>query len=78
MKPGERKDEVIDFSQIVAEAECLLRSEAIFRQTNLTIVIAADLPAVFGNRIQLQQVLMNLLMNAFDAMEERHPGDRHL
>jgi len=78
MKPGERKDEVIDVSQIVTETELLLRSEAIIRQTKLTIELAPDLPAVFGDRIQLQQVLMNLLMNAFDAMEECDPGDRLL
>lgn len=78
MKPGERKDEVIDFSQIVTETERLLRSETIIRQTKLTIELAPDLPAVIGDRIQLQQVLMNLLMNAFDAMEERDPGDRLL
>ena len=78
MKPGEREDEAIDFSQIVTETERLLRSEIIFRQINLTIEIAPDLPAVLGDQIQLIQVLMNLLMNAFDAMEERQPGDRHL
>ena len=78
MKPGERKDEVIDFGQIVVETHNLLRSETILRQSNLTIELAPDLPAVIGDRIQLQQVLMNLLMNAFDATEECDPGDRHL
>ncbi len=78
MKPGERKDEVIDFNQIITETERLLRSETIFRQTNLTIEVAPNLPAVLGDRIQLQQVLMNLLMNALDALEERQRGERHL
>ena len=78
MKPGERKDEVIDFGQIVVETHNLLRSETILRQSNLTIELAPDLPAVIGDRIRLQQVLMNLLMNAFDATEECDPGDRHL
>jgi two-component system sensor kinase FixL len=78
MKPGKRNDEVIDFNQIVTETVRLLQSEAILRKTKLTIEVAPNLPAVFGDRIQLQQVLMNLLMNAFDAMEEHKPGDRHL
>jgi FixJ family two-component response regulator/signal transduction histidine kinase len=78
LKPGERKDEVVDFGQIVVETQRLLQSEIILRQSNLTIELAPDLPAVIGDRIQLQQVLMNLLMNALDATEECDPGNRHL
>ncbi len=76
MKPGERKDEVFDFNQIVVETQRLLQSETILRRSNLTIELAADVPTVIGDRIQLQQVLMNLVMNAFDATEERDPGNR--
>ena len=48
----------------------LLRSEA----TQFTILVrtelAVDLPQVMGDRVQLQQVLMNLMMNSIDAMKE--------
>jgi hypothetical protein len=60
--------ELVDINEVIREMTVLLRGETaryfIFLQTQL----AADLPQVMGDRVQLQQVLMNLTMNGIDAM----------
>ncbi len=78
LKPGERKLEVVDINQLVTQAVQLLNSEIVIRQISLTIEPAPDLPAVSGDRVQFLQILLNLATNAFDAMEELDPNDRHL
>jgi C4-dicarboxylate-specific signal transduction histidine kinase len=69
-KKGTPQRELIDLNEIIREMMLLLHSEAtqfaVFIQTEL----AADLPQVMGDRVQLQQVLMNLMMNSIDAMKD--------
>jgi signal transduction histidine kinase len=48
----------------------LLRSEATRHSISIRMDLAADLPQVMGDRVQLQQVLMNLMMNGIDAMKD--------
>ena len=48
----------------------LLHSESIQYGVSVPTKLAEDLPAVMGDRVQLQQVLMNLMMNSIDAMKE--------
>jgi len=66
--PSQR--ELVDVNEIVREMLLLLRSEAnrfsILTQTELT----PDLPQITADRVQLQQVLMNLILNAIEAMKE--------
>jgi two-component system sensor kinase FixL len=77
-KPGQQKFEVVDLNQIVTETKDLLNSEIVIRQVASTMELAPGLPAVSGDRIQLQQILLNFLTNAFDAMDGLEPADRHL
>ena len=67
-KKGTLQRELVDLNEIIREMMLLLHSEAtqygILARTELT----ADLPHVMGDRVQLQQVLMNLMMNSIDAM----------
>ncbi len=78
LKPGTLLKEALEVNQIVVEIGHLLHSELIFRQVNLTMELAPDLPAVFGNYSQLQQVMLNFVMNALEAMESVDAGDRFL
>ncbi len=48
----------------------LLHSEATKLSVSVRTELAADLPQVMGDRVQLQQVLMNLVMNSIDAMKD--------
>jgi PAS domain S-box-containing protein len=69
-KKGIQQREVVDVNEVIREIIVLLRSEAtrynIFVQTEL----AADLPQIMGDGVQLQQVMMNLIMNSIDAMKD--------
>jgi signal transduction histidine kinase len=48
----------------------LVRSEALRYAVSIQVELAADLPQVLGDRVQLQQVLMNLMINGVDAMKD--------
>jgi signal transduction histidine kinase len=48
----------------------LLRSEATRYSISVRTELAADLPRALGDRVQLQQVMMNLIINSIDAMKE--------
>jgi PAS domain S-box-containing protein len=78
LKPGERQVEALDLNKVVAEARDLLHSEMVIRQASVALELAPDLPEVSGDRVQLQQVLINLLGNALDAMDATDPADRRL
>jgi signal transduction histidine kinase len=69
-KKGTPQRELVEVNEVVREMVVLLHSEAarynISVQTNLT----ADLPQVMGDRVQLQQVLMNLMLNGIEAMKD--------
>ena len=60
--------ELVDLNEIIREMTLLLHSEAIKFAVLVRTELAADLPKVMGDRVQMQQVLMNLMMNSIDAM----------
>jgi C4-dicarboxylate-specific signal transduction histidine kinase len=60
--------EVVDINEVIREMMVLLRGETARYSISFRTQLAADLPRVRGDRVQLQQVLMNLTMNGIDAM----------
>ena len=56
----------------------LARSDLLVRSVSVTIAGPDDLPPAMTDRVQLQQVLLNLIMNACDAMESNPPDDRKI
>ena len=60
----------IDISAIVEKTTKLLHSEFIIERVELTTAITSHLPWVNGNRTQIQQVLVNLILNAIQAMQD--------
>jgi signal transduction histidine kinase/ligand-binding sensor domain-containing protein len=62
--------ELVDLNEIVREMMRLLHNEATEFAVLVRTELAADLPQVMGDRVQLQQVLMNLMMNGIDAMKD--------
>jgi C4-dicarboxylate-specific signal transduction histidine kinase len=69
-KKGTQRRELVDPNEIVREMTLLLHNEAAQFAVLVRTELAADLPRVVGDRVQLQQVLMNLMMNSIDAMKD--------
>ena len=67
---GTPERELVDVNEIIGEMIVLLRSEAIQYHISVRTELAADLSQVMGDRVQLRQVLMNLMINGIDAMKE--------
>ena len=59
----------VDLNAGLDEAVKVVRADLVARRISLDLDLAPDLPRVFGDRVQLQQVALNLLMNACDAVE---------
>ncbi len=63
--------ELVDINEVVRELLVLLRDEAIRRSISLRTELAPRLPKIMADRVQLQQVLMNLMLNGIEAMRNR-------
>jgi len=70
--------EPIDLNQLVHETLDLLRPELLTRHVAPVTDLAPDLPAVDGSKVQLQQVVLNLALNAADAMNDAKILERKL
>jgi PAS domain S-box-containing protein len=68
LKKGESKFESVELNELVEATIALIGHEAIARRVTVKTELAAGLPPVLGDAVQLQQVLLNLIMNAMDAM----------
>jgi len=62
--------ELVDLNDVIREMVVLLRSEATRYSISIRTELAPDPPLVMGDRVQLQQVMMNLMMNGTDAMKD--------
>src|SRR4029077_17476193 len=69
-KKGTPEREWGDVNEVIQESTVLLRGEAMRYSISFRTDLAADLPQVMGDRVQLQQVLMNLMLNGIDAMKD--------
>jgi C4-dicarboxylate-specific signal transduction histidine kinase len=67
-KKADPKKVCLDINDVINDAMLLLRREATSSQVSLELELASGLPAVLGDRVQLQQVIINLSMNGIQAM----------
>jgi signal transduction histidine kinase len=77
LKKGEVQRQQLDANEVVQEVLNLVRSDLLNHRVAAEAKLAPDLPTVRGDRVQLQQVMLNLVMNACDAMagsDERDAG----
>jgi signal transduction histidine kinase len=69
-KKAPPKRELVAINEVIGEMVRLLRGEANEHAVSIRTDLAADLPKITGDRVQLQQVLMNLMLNGIEAMKE--------
>jgi len=68
LRKGAPRRTGLDINRIIQDVGILLRTELTRGHVSLRIDLAPDLPRVAGDQVQLQQVLINLIMNAVEAM----------
>jgi len=66
----------VDLAGLIRDVATLLHSDAILLNVEIIIEAIDDMPSVVGDKVQLQQVVLNLLLNAFDAMKESPQNER--
>jgi PAS domain S-box-containing protein len=76
-KAPARKD-LVELNGAFREVIELTRSEAIKNDISVRLDLADDLPVVLGDRVQLQQVMLNLVVNAIESMNNAKDGPREL
>ena len=64
--------------EVVAEVAALVRVDAATRQVKVHLEVPGDLPPVQGDRVHLQQVLLNLILNGMDALNGAAAEDRRV
>jgi PAS domain S-box-containing protein len=78
LKNAQTEWQALDLNFILREVEALLHSDAMIRGIQVDLELDPRLPSIRGDRIQLQQVALNLMLNAIEAMEDRPRGERRL
>ncbi len=68
----------LDVGDVIGDVVTLMRADAVSRHVKLDVDIADDLRPVRGDRVHLQQVLLNLVLNGMDAVNEANQEDRRV
>ncbi len=68
-RKGVATKERLDVNEMIREMEILLHNEATQHSVSVQTKLSADLPLIVADRVQLQQVLMNLMINGIEAMK---------
>lgn len=78
LKDGKTSLQPLDVNETVETVLQLMRSDLTRQSVTVQPSLANNLPCISGDHIQLQQVLLNLILNACDAMAGKPPENRHL
>jgi PAS domain S-box-containing protein len=77
-----KKEEVpmasVDIIDIIQESVSIMKNEANAKNISLKLDLDSGRPLVLGSRIQLQQVVLNLMVNSFDAVLQKDSGPREI
>ena len=68
----------LDLNEVIGEVTVLLRRELAVQRVTLRLELEPSLPQIMGDRVQLQQVIINLVMNAVEAMQTAPDGENSL
>jgi PAS domain S-box-containing protein len=78
IKKGPSRKDRVDMNEAIREVIELTRGEAAKNGASVQMALGKDLPAIEGDRVQLQQVILNLIVNAVQAMGAAEKGPRDL
>lgn len=78
MRRDEPRRQTFGLNELVAETVEFMHGDLIERRVSVERRLAPSLPPVLGHRVQLQQVLLNLMLNACDAMSAMPPSERRV
>jgi len=78
VKKEELELEPLDLASVIGDILTLVHSDVVLRNIRMVLKISPGLPMVRGDRIQLQQVALNLLLNAFEAMKDCPANERQV
>ena len=78
LKRGQVSLQPLPLNQVIEEVLHLIQADLIGRGVTVVRELAPDLPPIAGDRVQLQQLVLNLILNAADAMAANAPGTRRL
>ena len=78
LQRGDREESLVNVNDVVDETVSMLRSEAIIEGVSIKTDLAESLPPVLGDRVQLQQVFLNLMINAVEAMRDVAVDEREI
>jgi PAS domain S-box-containing protein len=68
----------LDLASLIHDVVALAHSDAVLQNVKIVLELDGDLPPVRGDKVQLQQVLLNILLNAFDAMKDSRSIEREV
>jgi len=74
LRRGHPHVSTIDARSMLDDALILVRAEANAKSIEIVLDVPPELPPLYGDRIQLQQVILNLVRNAMDALAGRNSG----
>ena len=77
-KKASSKKTIVDINEVIREADLLLGSELVAQRVNRRFQLKSMLPPIAGDRVQLRQVIINLFINAIEAMQHLPDGARSL
>ena len=78
VKHEEADREPYDLNDVIAEVLQLVRGQVALHGATITEDLAPSLPVLQGDPVQIQQVMLNLIRNAVDAMDQTEPDDRDI
>jgi PAS domain S-box-containing protein len=78
IKKAAPRSDPVDINEAIHEVAAITRAEAIKYGVSVQLVLADDLPLLRGDRVQLQQVILNLIINGIEAMERSSAMPREL